>query len=153
MVLDTEPRTPSGVMGALRRILPCSKLLSILALWFEQFEKDTDNVHFSLEGRRQVISYLADAASRQDLFTWEVKDKPVAMAILGRTHPKQLLCVYTPLHQRSRGYGQAVTAAVCTERWQQTGGVDPIILSAVHKFGAARIYQRVGFRSAGWLHG
>lgn len=153
MILDMEPRAAVGVPGKLRRISPQSKLLPILALWFEQFEKDTDQESFSLKGHRQIVAHLADAASRQDLFTWEVKDKPVTMAILGRTHPKQLLCVYTPLHQRSRGYGQAVTAAVCTERWQQTGGVEPIILSAVHKFGAARIYQRVGFRSAGWLHG
>jgi GNAT superfamily N-acetyltransferase len=122
-------------------------------MWFEQFEADTDNVSFSLGGRQQVISHLSAAAGRRDLFVWEVKEKPVAMAIMGRTHPKQLLCVYTVPHQRGRGYGQALTAAVCAEQWQATQGREPIILSAVPKFGAARVYERVGFRSAGWLNG
>jgi len=152
MTLDMEPRAAGGASGKLRRVAPQSKFLPILALWFEQFEKDTDQVSYSLEGQRQVVAHLSEAASRQDLFTWEVKDKPVAMAILGRTHPKQLLCVYTPAHQRSRGYGQAVTAAVCIEQWQMTGGREPIILSAVDKL-CARVYERVGFRSTGWLHG
>jgi len=99
------------------------------------------------------VAHLSEVASRKDLFTWEVKEKPVAMAIMGRTHPKQLLCVYTPQHQRGRGFGQAVTAAACSQLWHMMGGKEPITLSAVHKFGAARIYERVGFRSAGWLHG
>jgi len=153
MILDMKPRATDGVSGTLRRISPQSKFLPILALWFEQFEKDTDQVSYSLEGKQRVVAHLSEAASRQELFTWEVKDKPVAMAILGQLHPKQLLCVYTPAHQRGRGYGQAVTSAVCIEQWQVTGGREPIILSAVDKFGAARIYERVGFRSTGWLHG
>lgn len=153
MILDTEPQLAVGIQGVLKPIDSRSKLLPVLALWFEQFEKDTDNVSYSLEGRQKVISHLSEAASRQDLFTWEVKDKPVAMAILGRTQPKQLLCVYTPPHQRGRGYGQAVTAATCAERRRVTKGKEPISLSAVHKFGAARVYERVGFRSVGWIHG
>lgn len=153
MILDTEPRLTSGVPGMLRQVSPCSKLLPILAMWFEQFEKDTDTECYSLDGRQEVVAHLAEVASRKDLFTWEVKEKPVAMAIMGRTHPKQLLCVYTPQHQRGRGFGQAVTAAVCSQQWQTMGGKEPITLSAVHKFGAARIYERVGFRSAGWLQG
>merc|ERR1719262_1489192 len=96
---------------------------------------------------------LSASAGRGDLFVWEVKEKPVAMVLMGRTQPKQLLCVYTPPHQRGRGYGQAVTAAACAERWRVTEGREPITLSAVHKFGAARVYERVGFRSDGWLHG
>lgn len=153
MILDVKPRPTAGVPGKLSRVSPQSKLLSILALWFEQFERDTDQVSYSLEGKQRVVSHLSEAASRQEVFTWEVKDKPVAMAILGQLHPKQLLCVYTPAHQRGRGYGQAVTSAVCSEHWQMTGGREPITLSAVDKFGAGRIYERVGFRSTGWLHG
>jgi len=153
MTLDTEPRPCPGVAGALRSVAPGSKLMPILAQWFEQFEKDTGNDDFSSGGRSQVMAHLSEAADRRNLFTWEVKDKPVAMVILGRSQPKQVLCVYTPPHQRGRGYGQAVTAAVCADCWQKTGGKEPIILSAVHKFGAARVYDRVGFRSTGWLHG
>lgn len=152
MVLDTEPIAALGVPGVLRPVAPRSKLLPILALWFEQFEKDTDNVCYS-EGRNEILHDLSEAAGRQDLYTWEVKEKPVAMAILGRTQPKQLICVYTPPHQRGRGYGRAVTAGICAERWRITEGTQPITLSAVHKFGAARVYERVGFRSVGWLHG
>lgn len=153
MILDTEPRLTVGVPGVLRHVSPHSKLLPVLARWFEQFEKDTDTECYSLEGHQEVVAHLSEVASRKDLFTWEVKEKPVAMAIMGRTHPKQLLCVYTPHHQRGRGFGQAVTASVCSQKWQMTCGKEPITLSAVHKFGAARIYERVGFRSAGWLQG
>merc|ERR1719453_1192793 len=135
MVLDTEPNMAAGVQGMLKPVSPGSKLLPILAMWFAQFEKDTDNESHSLGGQKQVVSHLSEAASRQDLFTWEVKDKPVAMAILGRTLPKQLICVYTPPHQRGRGYGQAVTAATCAQRWRATGGKESITLSAVTKFG------------------
>lgn len=153
MILDEAPKMATGVQGVLKPVAPRSKILPILALWFEQFEKDTDNECYSLQGNRQVMSHLSDAASCQDLFIWEVKEKPVAMAILGRTQPKQLLCVYTPPHHRGRGFGQAVTAATCAERWRIAQGKELITLSAVHKFGAARVYERVGFRSAGWLHG
>lgn len=153
MILETSPRAAVGVPGVLRPVPPQSKLLPILALWFQQFEKDTDNESYSLQGQQQVTCHLSEAASRQDLYTWEVKEKPVAMAILGRTQPKQLICVYTPPHQRGRGYGHAVTAAACAERWRVTEGKEPITLSAAHKFGAARVYERVGFRSEGWLHG
>jgi len=153
MILDRAPRPSMGVAGTLKSVSPGSKIMPVLALWFEQFEKDTDNECFSLQGHRQVVAHLSEAASRQDLFMWEVKDKPVAMVLLGRSQPKQVLCVYTPPHQRSRGYGQAVTASVCTDLWRTSGGKEPIILSAVHKFGAARIYERIGFKSTGWLHG
>merc|ERR1712032_468316 len=112
-------------------------LLPTLALWFMNFEKDTENEVFSLNGHKQVIAHLSATAARGDLFVWEVKEKPVAMLILGRLCPKQVLCVYTVPHQRGKGYGQAITASVC----------------AVPEFGASRVYKRIGFRSVGWLHG
>jgi GNAT superfamily N-acetyltransferase len=152
MILEEMPRPAVGVPGVLRHIASDSKLLPILALWFEQFEKDTHNESYCIDGSQQVLPLLRDAANRKDLFTWEVKDKPVAMLILGRLEPKQVLCVYAPPHQRGRGFGQAVTAAACAERWQMTGGTEPITLSAASP-AAARVYERVGFRSGGWIHG
>jgi len=153
MILDSEPVHTGGATGTLRSIDAKSKLLPILAMWFVQFEKDTDNEAYSLEGQKSVVAYLQGAAGRGDLFVWEVKEKPVAMVMLGRLRPKQVLCVYTVPHQRGRGYGQAAVSAVCTALWHATGGSEPILLSAVHKFGAQRVYERVGFRSTGQLSG
>jgi len=153
MILESAPLLEIGAPGRLRTVEVKSRLLPTLALWFMNFEKDTENEVFSLNGHKQVIAHLSATAARGDLFVWEVKEKPVAMLILGRLCPKQVLCVYTVPHQRGKGYGQAITASVCARRWQLTGGSEPIQLSAVQEFGASRVYKRIGFRSVGWLHG
>lgn len=152
MMLVSEPRRCVGIPGALKTVAPQSNLLHMLARWFEQFEKDINQNAYSSEGHRQVLLDLTATASRGGLFVWEVKEKPVAMAILGRTLPRQLLCVYTLPHMRGKGFAQALTSAVCAEHWQTTQGQEPLLLSAFNKFGAARVYERVGFESAGWLH-
>jgi len=153
MVLDVEPNQFISVPGRLISISQRSTFLPQLSLWFEQFERDTENQGLSLGGQHKIKAHLQEVAARGDLYAWEVKEKPVAMVIMGRLRPKQLLCVYTPPHHRRKGYGQAVTAAVCVEHRQATGGMEPITLAAVHKFGAAKVYERIGFRTAGWLSG
>mmetsp|Transcript_8352 Transcript_8352/g.19671 ORF Transcript_8352/g.19671 Transcript_8352/m.19671 type:complete len:299 (+) Transcript_8352:58-954(+) len=154
MILEHEPKAPIGVPGMLRAVERKDKILPTLALWFKQFEQDTqENAYSSIDGSSQLTSDLAAAAGRRDLFVWVVKEKPVAMVILGRSRPKQVFCVFTVPHHRGRGYGQAATAAACAEFRKRTNGAEPIMLSAVSKFGASRVYERCGFRSAGWLHG
>lgn len=153
MVLDSEPCPTVGIPGMLRAVASRDKLLPILAMWLKDFEKDIENEVYTLQGHAQIVADLSSAAGRGDLFVWEVKEKPVAMVMMGRLRPKTMLCVYTVPHQRGRGYAQAATAAVCAKEWQLTCGMEPIYLSAVHKFGAARVYERVGFRPAGWIHG
>jgi len=153
MVLDQEPCGAVGVHGALRVVAPHSKLLPLLARWFKEFEKDTENEAYTLLGHQHVVDNLSAAAGRGDLFVWEVKEKPVSMVLMGCLRPKQVLCVYTVPHQRGKGYGQAATSAACGRYWHATEGSEPIFLSAAHKYGAARVYSRIGFRSGGWLHG
>mmetsp|Transcript_17454 Transcript_17454/g.31490 ORF Transcript_17454/g.31490 Transcript_17454/m.31490 type:complete len:300 (+) Transcript_17454:54-953(+) len=155
MILEHEPKPPIGVPGTLRAVERKDRILPTLALWFKQFEQDTqENAYNGTDGHcSQITADLAAAAGRRDLFVWVVKEKPVAMVILGRSRPKQVFCVFTVPHHRGRGYGQAATAAACAEFRKRTGGAEPIMLSAVSKFGASRVYERCGFRSAGWLHG
>eukprot|EP00929_Paragymnodinium_shiwhaense_P009505 TRINITY_DN11369_c0_g1_i2.p1 TRINITY_DN11369_c0_g1~~TRINITY_DN11369_c0_g1_i2.p1 ORF type:complete len:212 (-),score=27.25 TRINITY_DN11369_c0_g1_i2:609-1244(-) len=154
MLLDTEPLKAAGIAGKLRMVSPADKvLLGLLAQWFQNFERDLGNEVYSLDGPTKLKDDMAAAAGRKDLYVWEVKDKPVAMVMAGRTRPKQLLCVYTVPHQRGRGYGQAATAAVCTEKRGVFGPDEPIMLNADSKFGAQRVYERVGFKFDGYLHG
>lgn len=146
MILDSAPTIPADSPGSLRAVPAGDRVLQPLGLWYAQFLADTGA---EAESRAEIASELAAAAARGHLFVWELKDKPVAMAAIGRGRPLQLLCVYTPQHQRGRGYGQALTAAVCAE--QRSVSAEAITLSAIEKFGAARVYRRVGFRSIAWL--
>eukprot|EP00928_Gymnodinium_smaydae_P068776 TRINITY_DN5204_c0_g2_i1.p1 TRINITY_DN5204_c0_g2~~TRINITY_DN5204_c0_g2_i1.p1 ORF type:complete len:306 (-),score=47.54 TRINITY_DN5204_c0_g2_i1:446-1339(-) len=154
MILEEQPRETVGVPGTLKVVRPDDKcLLSTLAFWFEQFEKDLEHEDHSLVGHEKLVDDLSAAAGRRNLFAWEVKEKPVAMVMIGRSRPKQLLCVYTVPQQRGKGYAQAATAAACARQWTLNGCFEPITLAADRKFGAQRIYERIGFRSDGDLHG
>lgn len=117
----------------------------LLLGWFEAFARDARLPAAS--GTTFASRAVDDRLSYGGLSIWEDESgQPVAMAGVSRptVGVVRIGPVYTPLEQRARGYGTAVTHAV-TATSLAAGATDVVLFTDVSNPTSNAIYQRLGF--------
>ncbi|MBC9730111.1 GNAT family N-acetyltransferase [Streptomyces sp. TRM68367] len=98
---------------------------------------------------RDSAEWADDRIARGDLTLWETPDgTPVAMAGLTPKVAGQIRvnAVYTPPHQRGRGYAGAVTAEVSRGAREDAGAEEVVLFTDLANPTSNRLYQRLGYR-------
>lgn len=102
---------PDTVPGLMR--MANANDLELISTWMIAFEREalgsTDHANASAAAQR----FVSEAGRGMAL--WLVDGHPVAMAGYGAMteHGVRISAVYTPDHQRAKGYAKAITAALC----------------------------------------
>jgi predicted GNAT family acetyltransferase len=115
---------------------------ALLMQWFRQFHAEAvpDNP------AEDVSVVVERRLSHEDTWLWCVDGAPVSVA--GCTRPAAGLArvgpVYTPLEERRRGYGAAVTAHA-TQAALDTGAAHVALYAALANATSNDIYRRIGY--------
>lgn len=135
-------RAPSGVAGSPR--LGTDDDREVLIDWVELFFGETfGHPRNTAEG----ATFVDTAMDRHDRFIlWAVNEVPVSMAMLRAPAAgvSRIGPVFTPLTERSHGYGSAVTAAAAAQA-HRSGTSDVVLFADRANPVAHRIYSRIGF--------
>jgi GNAT superfamily N-acetyltransferase len=121
--------------------------IGLVAQWTRDFQEFTGIAAVSDERERD---FLITRLNEQSLRLWSVNDTPVAMAGHAATFDAptgsvtRVGPVFTPERLRGRGYGSAVTAALCQELLSRGSRV--ILYADADYPTSNRVYQRLGFR-------
>jgi RimJ/RimL family protein N-acetyltransferase len=121
---------------------------ALLESWLVVFGEEINDV------QRDPAEAVADRLSYGGLTLWEADGTAVSLAGLNRPAAGVIRVgpVYTPREHRQRGYGGAVTTAVC--RTALDGGADEIVLfTDLANPTSNALYQRLGFLAVGDLVG
>jgi predicted GNAT family acetyltransferase len=131
------PPAPPG-----RAVASADQRHALLVAWMREFLVE---IHEDPESApAQVDNRLAYGGLR----LWERDRAPVSMAVVSRPVAGMVRVgpVYTPPEQRGRGYGAAVTAALC--RAARDDGVENVLLFAdADNPLSNRLYRRLGFEA------
>jgi GNAT superfamily N-acetyltransferase len=135
-------RAPSGVAGSYR--LGTDDDRAVLVDWVELFFGETfGHPRNTAEG----ATFVDAAKDRRDRFIlWTVDGIPVSMAMLRAPAAgvSRIGPVFTPVTERSHGYGSAVTAAAAAEA-HRSGTSDVVLFADLANPVSNSIYQRIGF--------
>jgi GNAT superfamily N-acetyltransferase len=113
---------------------------ALLESWLVTFGEEINDV------QRDPAEVIADRVSYGGLTLWEVDGTAVSLAGCNRPAVGVIRVgpVYTPREHRQRGYGGAVTTAVC--RAALDGGADEVVLfTDLANPTSNALYQRLGF--------
>ena len=129
---------PTGVLGSARLAGPDDE--DLLVPWHDAFVAETG------VQSRDSRAAVKDRLSYDGLLLWEADGQPVAMA--GRTRESfggiRIGPVFTPVPQRGRGYGGAVTAELA--RLAQGLAREVVLFTDLTNATSNALYQRLGFR-------
>jgi predicted GNAT family acetyltransferase len=121
--------------------------LEVALRWTRDFQVFTGTISLSDDDERK---FLIARLGENSLRFWSVGETPVAMAghaatVVTPSGPfTRIGPVFTPEELRGRGYGSAVTAALCEELVAQSSRV--ILYADANYPTSNRVYQRLGFR-------
>jgi GNAT superfamily N-acetyltransferase len=135
-------RVPTQVRGAARPATPDET--GLLIDWQCAFAAEVFGDAPDLSRARAALQ--AAAANRDVHLVWTVDDAPVSLAMVRSPAAgvSRIGPVFTPVEQRGRGYGSAVTAAAC--RWAgAVGATDVVLFTDLDNPTSNAIYQRIGF--------
>jgi RimJ/RimL family protein N-acetyltransferase len=146
-VLTGSPRRPA-TPGSVRPVAVDDAPL--LFQWMTEFHREA--VPHDPPPQRDSADYAA--ASGRYLF-WTVGERPVSVAAVVREtrDTAAIAAVYTPPHERGRGYAGSVTAAVVDRVFAQ-GKTAACLYADLRNPASNRCYAKIGFQPAGdaWLH-
>ena len=135
---------PSKVVGQLT--LAADEHVAVGAEWSIAFSEEIGHTASSIDA---ATAQLGRAVDQGRLFTWQVDDEQVAQVLIAveRFGVVRIGAVYTPPHQRRRGYAAAMTAAV-SEHLLSRPDVDTVTLNTQAANSATnRLYRRLGFEA------
>lgn len=122
--------------------------LSILLEWIEAFIREAlPHERADRQGIRAVTLRQIDAG---DLGLWEINDQPVSMASRTRPTPNgtAISLVYSPPHQRGKGYAGACTAAL-SQAQLDAGKQFCCLFTDLANPTSNQLYQRIGYQAVG----
>lgn len=135
-------RPPAGVEGDARRATDDDR--DLLVDWVEQFYGETFGHPRDDEAGRRFV----DSAKRKgdQFMLWNVEGVPASAAMLRAPAAgvSRIGPVFTPVDQRGRGYGSAVTAAA-VQLAHRSGTADVVLFADLANPTSNGIYQRIGF--------
>jgi RimJ/RimL family protein N-acetyltransferase len=136
-----ELTPPRDVPGSARPVSEDDD--DLVVEWIGDFEREAG---VYVQGRDVRETVRRSRARGDVLWLWSVHDEPVAMA--GHVAPvhgvPRVGPVYTPPEHRGRGYGAAVTAAVCAEAFA-SGAVACTLFADADNPTSNAVYARLGF--------
>jgi predicted GNAT family acetyltransferase len=121
---------------------------TLLESWLVAFGEEINDV------QRDAAEVIADRVSYGGLTLWEVGGTAVALAGLNRPAAGVVRVgpVYTPREHRQRGYGGAVTTAVC-RAGLGAGAAEVVLFTDLANPTSNALYQRLGFLAVDDLTG
>ena len=136
-----NPVSPTEVPGALR--LATADDIDHVTEWSEKFVAEADAPNQPGDQRATTIRRIA----HEQILLWSVEGEVVSMAAVAASvgGVARVYLVYTPPHQRGRGYGTAVSAGATWTALER--GADLCMLYADTANPVANaVYQRIGYR-------
>lgn len=133
---------PTGVAGGVRLSTPEDD--EVLAVWLDVFHAEAFGAASDLDLRR---TYLRNAREGgYPVAVWEVGGRPVSMALISGPFggTARIGPVFTPVAERSCGYGSAVTAAA-TRFALDDGAGEVVLFTDLSNPVSNAIYARIGY--------
>jgi RimJ/RimL family protein N-acetyltransferase len=134
---------PTGVNGSARPADPSD--IEMVADWLTLFNREATSDHHDRAITIQFV--IATRVLGDEYLLWHVDDRPVSLA--GVRAPiagvSRIGPVYTPIAERGKGYGSAVTAAAA--QWAlQRGATEVVLFTDLANPTSNHIYSEIGFR-------
>jgi GNAT superfamily N-acetyltransferase len=131
---------PTGVLGSFRAAQPADT--ELLVEWHDGFIADTH-----MPARSDPAAWIEDLIAHERIFVW-VDQETVSTAIVSDpvAGVSRVGFVYTPPHQRARGYAAAVVASI-SQHALDNGANRCILYTQLSNPTSNAVYQRLGYRA------